>query len=272
MAYQLRERLDQVVDLRSSTMPKTPGYLRVAADLRTLIVSGQIPPGVKIPSETELIERYTTEGYSRIVIKNAIAILKGEGLVEGVAGSGVYVTKPRVRLIREAHGRNMRSDPGTSTSPFARDAQRAGAQGHWEHHSEHTIAPRDIAQRIGIATGASVMHTSYRFLADGVPVQLSSSWEPLELTVSTPVEWPEDGAAVGVVARFDAIGIRIDWCTERIVMRPAYPTEIESLDLPLRGAHVFAVQRTYLAAGRPIETADIILSDRYDLVHGFPVE
>jgi GntR family transcriptional regulator len=263
--------LDQVVDLRSFTVPEIPGYLRVANDLRARIASGEFPPGAKLPSETNLIAEYGP-GASRIVIKNAIGILKGERLVEGHPGSGYFVPVPHVRLVRQAHARGMRTDDGQSTSPFARDAQRAGLTGRWEHHSEHTTAPDVIAGRLGVATDTAVMRTGYRFLANDVPVQLSTSWEPLELTVSTPVEWPEDGAAVGVVARFDTINIRIDECAEHVTMRPASPSEIEALDLPLRGAHVIAIERTYYSAGRPVETADIVLSDRYDLRYRYPID
>ena len=210
-------------------------------------------------------------GVSRTVAKYAINVLKGEGLVEGRRGSGVYVREVR-RLVRESHSRHMRTQPGP-TSPFARDAQRAGHGGGWEHHSEHTTAPADVARRLAIEPGAPVMLTRYRFLADAAPIQLSVSWEPLALTAGTPVEWPEDGTAVGVVARFDAIGVHADECAERVTARPARPDEIDALALPLRGSYVLVVERIYYAAGRPVETADIVFpGDRYELVYRYPID
>jgi hypothetical protein len=68
------------------------------------------------------------------------------------------------------------------------------------------------------------MRTDYRFIADAAPVQLSTSWEPLSITGGTDVEWPEDGAAVGVVARMDRIGRRIDEFVERVTARPGLTT------------------------------------------------
>jgi GntR family transcriptional regulator len=249
-------------------MPEEPAYLRIAADLRTKIVAGDLPPGAKIPTETALMEQY---GVSRTVAKNAILVLKGDGLVEGRRGSGVYVTATR-RLIRRSHSSSMRSQPG-STSPFARDAAGVGREAGWQHHSEHTTANLDVARRLAIDPGASVMATRYVFLADGEPIQTSMSWEPLALTGGTPVEWPEDGAAVGVVARFDLIGIRIDECEERIQDRPATPAEVDALRLPPRRAHVQSIERTYFAQGRPVETADITMpAGRYELVYRFPVD
>jgi GntR family transcriptional regulator len=117
------------------------------------------------------------------------------------------------------------------------------------------------------------MRTAYRFLADGEPIQLSTSWEPLAITGGTPVEWPEAGAAVGVVSRMDSIGVRVDEFVERVTARPATTQEREALGLPARGANLLAIERTYLAGGVPVETADIVFpGDRYELVYRVPVD
>jgi GntR family transcriptional regulator len=249
-------------------MPEVPVYLRIAADLRARIASGELPTGAKLPTETELMRLYKV---SRTLPKMAIQVLKSEGLVEGRQGSGVYVRRIR-RLVREGHRKDMRHQPG-STSPFARDAARMGHQGTWEHRSKRSVALADIARRLAIEVNAPVMVTDYRFLADGAPIQLSTSWEPLEITAGTPVEWPEDGAVVGVVARMDAIGVMIDECVEKVTSRSALPEELTGLDLDLRGAHVLVIERTYYAAGRPVETANIVLpSNAYELTYRYPID
>jgi hypothetical protein len=38
------------------------------------------------------------------------------------------------------------------------------------------------------------MRTRYTFLADGEPVTLPTSWEPLALTEGTPIMFPEEDA------------------------------------------------------------------------------
>jgi GntR family transcriptional regulator len=249
-------------------VPEIPAYLRIASDIRARIVAGDLAPGAKIPTETALMADY---GVSRTVAKNAILVLKGEGLVEGRRGSGVYVRTVR-RLVRHAHSRDMRTKAGT-TSPFARDAAGSGHQGGWDHHSEHATADLETARRLGIEPGAPIMATRYTFRVGGEPIQMSWSREPLELTAGTPIEWPEDGAAVGVVARFDHIGVRIDECEERVKDRPAMPDEMEGLELPVRLAHVQTIERTYFAGGRPVETADIAFPvGRYEIVYRFPVD
>ncbi len=248
-------------------MRDVPAYQQIAETLRQRIAAGELPEGAKMPTEDQLIAEF---GRSRTVVRYALNALRGDGLIHGRQGSGNYVS-PSQPLLRRAPGRDQRSRPD-STSPFARDAAAAGIEGSWEHHSEHAEADAQLAQRLAIAPGAPVMKTSYRFLAGGTPIQLSTSWEPLEITGGTPVEWPEEGAAVGVVARMDLIGRHVDDCLERVTSRVARPDEVNALRLPLRGPQVLVVDRTYFAAGQPVEVADIILSSRYELVYRYPID
>ncbi|MEW2445590.1 UTRA domain-containing protein [Micromonospora marina] len=200
-----------------------------------------------------------------------IAVLKGEGIVEGRAGSGVYV-RDTTRLVRLARCRDVRSGGDGPTSPFARDAAGAGQHGTWEYDSRHQKADERIAARLGIEPGTPVMRTSYRFLADGEPIQLSVPYEPLALTEGAPIEWPEDGSVKGVVARMEAIGVRVDEVVERVSLRSATAEEVEALNLPARTI-VHTIERTYTAGGTPVESADIMLpGGRNDLVYRLPID
>lgn len=251
-------------------MPDMPKHLQIVADIRARIISGELAPGARVPSVPRMQAEY---GVSSTVARTAMTMLQAEGLITRRRGSGTYV-RDSTRMTRRAHARNMRRAAGPSTSPFARDAAAVGLAGSWEHHSEHTAAGPDVARRLGVDVGAAVMHTRYRFLSGGQPIQLSDSYEPLEVTGGTAVEWPEDGAAVGVVARMDHIGVRVDRFTERLLPRPATPDEVEALDLnPRSPLWVLAIERTYFAEGRAVETADIVLrADRYEVVYEVPVD
>lgn len=61
---------------------------RVGESLRAAIASGQYSPGDKLPSEVELTE---THGVSRTVVREAVAALRSDGLVEVRQGAGIYV-------------------------------------------------------------------------------------------------------------------------------------------------------------------------------------
>ena len=61
---------------------------RVVAGLKDKILAGELPPGHKLPSESELIEVF---GVSRTVVREAVTRLRAEGLVETFQGRGSFV-------------------------------------------------------------------------------------------------------------------------------------------------------------------------------------
>jgi len=63
-------------------------YVQLAAILRERITSGEIPPGRRIPSHTELEQEFEL---ARGTIKKALALLKGEGLLVTAPGRGLFV-------------------------------------------------------------------------------------------------------------------------------------------------------------------------------------
>lgn len=70
----------------------------IARQIQEKIVSGKLKPGDRLPTETELADSF---GVSRTVVREAIAQLRHEGMVETRQGVGAFVTEPeRRRFIR----------------------------------------------------------------------------------------------------------------------------------------------------------------------------
>lgn len=69
----------------------------IAADLRRLIQGSGLREGDKLPTEKELCDRFEV---SRSVIREAVAQLKTESLVDVRHGSGVYVANPEAAMFR----------------------------------------------------------------------------------------------------------------------------------------------------------------------------
>lgn len=65
---------------------------QVADTIRGQIEAGYYAPGDKLPTEPALIDKF---GFSRTVVREAIAVLRADGLVESRHGSGVFVIEPR---------------------------------------------------------------------------------------------------------------------------------------------------------------------------------
>lgn len=78
--------------------PSVPAYAIVAQRLRTQILSGELPPGTRLPSETELIAAH---GYGRSTIREAIRSLASANLVHTLRGvtGGTFVSAPDVGHI-----------------------------------------------------------------------------------------------------------------------------------------------------------------------------
>ncbi|AEW94578.1 MULTISPECIES: GntR family transcriptional regulator [Streptomycetaceae] len=250
-------------------MAREAPYLEVADDLRRRIKAGEWAVGEKLPSRAQLADEY---GVGRNVTQRAVDRLIIEGLLEGRAGSGTYVRRPRerMRMVRSRH-RERRGG-----SPFRADMREHGKRGSWEAHSAaRTPAPERIAARLAIAPGDLTVHTAYEFLADGQPVQLSESWEPMAITDGTPIVLPELGplAGAGVVERMRTIGVIIETAVE--VPRPGRATQREANLLGIApGDLVMHIERTYYDTdGRPVETADITVPDvRWEVAYEIGIE
>lgn len=63
-------------------------YLRIADQIRALIVSGEAAPGARLPAERELAKQLNV---SRPSLREALIALEIEGILEVKVGSGIYV-------------------------------------------------------------------------------------------------------------------------------------------------------------------------------------
>jgi DNA-binding FadR family transcriptional regulator len=64
-------------------------YLQIADQVRSLIATGEFPPGSRLPAERELAKRF---GVSRPTLREALIALEVEGYVDVRPGSGILVT------------------------------------------------------------------------------------------------------------------------------------------------------------------------------------
>ncbi len=263
---------DRQPDPGVRTAATEPVYLRVLDDLRSRIRSGVLEPGARVPSRNAIIANY---GVGETAAKHALAVLIAEGLIEGRPGSGCYVRKAPAPTVLE-HDRPQ--FPGSpfgipETVPVGDDPpQTITRRLSWEHRTDQVPAAPQVAASLGIAAGDAVVMTRYLLSSDGEPVQLATSYEPAALTDGTPVAIPEQGpmAGRGVIERMRSIGVAVDEVTEDVSVRPSLRGEADELAVP-PGAAVLAVRRVHYAAGRAVETTDVVVpADRFTLRYRFP--
>jgi GntR family transcriptional regulator len=240
-----------------------PVYRQIADQLRNAITRGEFTPGAKLPSERVLMDRYQT---SRVTVRQAIAVLGAEGLIDVEHGRGVFVRSrpPLRRLGRERLGRRERE---AGKGAFLSDAMAAGREASAEVEVARGVAPPEVAERLHLSQGDQVLIRRRRMLADGQPVQLATSYLPLQLVEGTQIEQADTGTG-GTYARLEELGHRLGRFQEDLSARMPLPDEARALRLGA-GVPVIRVVRTaFDERGAPVEVNEIVLAaDRYELTY-----
>lgn len=238
-----------------------PVYLRVVEDIRRQIIDGTLPPGAPIPSRHQITRKYSV---GETAARHALRVLVQEGLIIGRVGSGHRVREKPVLLPLQ---RDRTADPQAG---FVMDMQACGRQPTSSWRSELVEAPQEIAQRLRLGGCGPVIKVSFVLRGDGRPMQLLTSYEPLEFGQS---QAPEEGTGErrSMLSRLAAAGTPVTEISESVHVRVPQPTEIDVLELPA-GVQVLHVERTIWAADRAVETSDIVIpGDRFRLTYGIPV-
>lgn len=243
-----------------------PAYRQVANDLRDKITSGEYAPGTQLPSERELVELYDV---SRPTIRQAISTLRVEGLVLTEHGRGLFV-RPKPTLQRLGRNRLSRREREQQRGTFMTDAHANKFVPRVEVTIRVDGADSRTAQLLGIDPGAPVAVRERLMFADDVPVQLSSSRLPRDLTEGTAIEQENTGPG-GIYARLEEHGHTLDHFTEYVTARLPTGDEASALHLH-QGTPILAVTRVaFDKNGSAVEVNDMVLpGDRYELMYVLP--
>ncbi|MGH8909805.1 MAG: GntR family transcriptional regulator [Egibacteraceae bacterium] len=237
------------------TDPRPP-FRQIADDLRRAIASGEYSPGDRVPSERELVERYGTAPQT---VRQAISLLKTEGLLTGQPGRGVFVRKPPLKFRLHV------------THWVLTQARAQGLAGEVRLLGVEVVEPpAEIAARWPSQPGPDeAVVRRYLILLDDQPAQLINSYWPAHLANDTPIA----GLDHITPGRIDAIlrarhGIEGASFQDDLTVRMPTPEETRALQL-LPGTPVVSLLRTYLdAQGAAFEVGDFLIAgDKHTLVY-----
>lgn len=234
--------------------------LEIAKELRAEIQRGDYRPGQRLPSTSDLVERFNS---SPQTVQNAFDQLKVEGLVVSVKRKGFYV-REAPDMQRIARRRYVFRD---RISYFFDEA----AQG-YRPVSTPTVdvvpAPAEIARRLGIEPNSEVVMRTRVLGEHEFGQQRAVSYLPAWLRDELPVVGEEDTGLGGIYDRIEEhFGQPLNW-EEAQGAVAASAEEAEVLDGVVHGGPLVRILRTAsLPDGRAVEVNDTRMDGaRYEVV------
>lgn len=212
-------------------MPE-PAYVTIAGTYAQRIRSGELPPGVQLPSYSEIVQRH---GVSDIVARKAIELLLSQGLVRSVRRRGIFVTD-RPNLIRVSPERQLEPPEATFRNESNRDVEV-------DRETEQVPVSDELADAFGLAANDEITHVITRVTEDRQPVSVSDTYQPLDVADASTATQLEETIADRLPMRTHA-----DWLRTT-------PGDL------VKTVH----QRFFAADGRLIMVSDVSYPrDRYD--------
>ncbi|MEY4864450.1 MAG: GntR family [Pseudomonadota bacterium] len=139
-------------------------FEQVRDTLRREILRGTWPAESRLPSESELIERF---GVSRITVRQAIGELQAHGLVQTINGKGSFVARP---------------DRGVAQSPLVGVLEAMRKRGFDARGELVSCKPRPapawVATELKIPEGSPMGTLTVRRRCDDQPFAIGTTWGP----------------------------------------------------------------------------------------------
>lgn len=245
-----------------------PRYLQIAEDLAQQIRTGVLAPGEKVPSESELMTRYSV---SQGTARKAVAELRPTGLIDTLHGKGSFVkSQPPVR--RKSSDRFRRSHRRAGKAAYIAESEQAGkTPGVTVLYIGPTDATGEIAERLGVPAGTKVLARRRLYFSNGTPTEEATSYLPWDIAKDIPELFAENPGGGGIYARLEDNGHVLKEFTETVRARLATKQEIGMLTLSPGSPVIHLTRSAESEAGRVVEVCDTIMAaDQFVLDYRIP--
>lgn len=226
-----------------------PKYYQLAAILRRKIEQGEWQSRTPIPSERQLEVQYNV---SRTTIRQAIDYLERQGYLYREHGRGTFVSPQKLQKgIQEL-------------TSFSEDLVRRGIRpGQIIRSIERVSPPENVAQRLELSPGSSVLCIERIRLGDDIPIGLQTSY--LALAEHQTIH-REELEAVGSLYRIlqEKFGIIPTEAEETLEVTLATPQEAALLQIKAGAPLLLNERLMYNQNRQPVEFVKILYrGDRY---------
>jgi GntR family transcriptional regulator len=216
---------------------------------------------VRIPSETELADRFRV---SLPTIRQALAVLRAEGLIESRHGIGTFVKENRrlQRRSRHRYGR-ARSDKQLLTSHLRHEIVSAGREPTPPHIADlMTEPPTEIVAR------RRVLHDP----ETGQVEEVGASYVPVEIAGGTFLEEPTVVPKALFLCVEDLSGKTYAYARDRWEVRMPTAPEADALGLVPGAAVVHVVHTAEAADGVILEISESVWpGERVVILDEYPI-
>jgi len=228
-------------------------WRQIVEHLAADIDAGRLQPGARLPNEMALAETFSV---NRHTVRRALAELAAKGLVRASIGRGTFVELPRLAY------------PIGPRTRFTEIVESGGREASGELiSSDSLVASAEVARRLNLPEGASVLRLVTRRSADGVPVAYGTSFLPLPRFAGLAERWAEYRSITKAFADFGVADY--SRAETRITAREAAADEAAELDLAARCIVMVLESLNVDSAGVPIQlTRSLFAADRVELVVG----
>jgi GntR family transcriptional regulator len=217
-------------------------YRKVADDLRAAISAGTYPPGTRLPSESDLAERYSV---SRGTVRQAFAALRADGVIASRRGARRVVLG------------GLRLQSFGELASFSRWARALGEEpsGRVVAMARREAKPSESGP-LGLAPGAVIYHLTRVRLLSGRPVMIERTAFPERVgALVAGIDADRDS----VYERLGELGIIFADAEHVIDSVPASAADARLLECRPRVPLLRERRRTTDPAGLPVEWSE----DRY---------
>jgi GntR family transcriptional regulator len=221
-----------------------PLWAQLAASLRERVARGDFDAA--FPTEAELTAQY---GVSRHTVRDAVARLRADGVLERRRGRGTWLTRPTLE------------QPLHSLYSLARTIADQGLDERSDVRALLRTTDAAAAARLGLRPRAPLVYLERVRHAGGAPLALDRSWLPA--AVAAPLLDADLGRGALYDALVERCGTRVTGGSERIGPTIPAPADRSALELP-DGEAAFLVDRIAVAGVRIVEwRRTLVRGDRY---------
>ncbi len=210
----------------------------IADDFEQMILVGKHENGERLPAESEIATRY---GVNRHTVRRAMAELAARGLVHTERGSGTYVKTDKL---------SYRIGQRTRFSEIVAAAGQE-AEGRLQG-SRFEPASDEIAERLGLKQGDTVVRLEIVRAADRVPISIATTWLSAERHYDAPKIFRRYRSITRTLEHFGIAGYRRKWT--RISAGFADAVDAGRLHLSVQRPILFVESLDTTARGEPILT------------------